>query len=102
MKLVQQDSRIVFNFFGLQEQHALTLNRLSEAIFEMKECALCWCAPRSQLPLCRSHDDGTCAAKTSPWQLKAYLAEEAKQVHTNLSMSALEEKKSHKNTFQQL
>lgn len=41
MKLVQQDSRIVFNCFGLQEQHALTLNRLSEPIFEMKECALC-------------------------------------------------------------
>lgn len=28
-----------------------------------KNATLCWRAPRSQLPLCRSHDDGTCAAK---------------------------------------
>lgn len=55
---------------------------------------LCRRAPRSQPPLCRSHDDGTCAAKTSPWQLKAYLAEEAKQVRTNLSVC--ETKKTYK------
>lgn len=51
------------------EKHGLTLNLLWEAIFEMKDCTSCRCARRSHLPLCCSHDDGTCVATISPWQL---------------------------------
>lgn len=42
------------------EKHSLTLNLPSEAIFEMKDCTSCRYTRRSHLPLCRSHDHGTC------------------------------------------
>lgn len=51
------------------EKHGLILNLPSEAIFEMKAGTSCRCTRRSQLPPCRSHDDGTCVATISPWQL---------------------------------